>query len=117
MDHRGAALGDGADAELRLGRRADLARHQHVERRAEPVGHHPRHRHPTARQGEHQRVLEVAGQGVGELDAGVGSVAEALLHAASGSGTGSRSRSKATSQSAGCSLWGTFTMRSCSASL
>ena len=77
VDEGRASLGDGADAQLGLPGRAQLADHQHLERRVESAGDLPRDDDAAAGQRQHQRVLApVLLQQRGKLPACVLSVAE-----------------------------------------
>jgi hypothetical protein len=77
VDYDGPVLADGAHREFRLGRRAELADHDHVERRAERPGHLEGHRHTAAGQAEHDHTMapQVPEQ-AGEPPPGVGAVRE-----------------------------------------
>ena len=69
------AVGDGADRELRLPRRADLAHEGDVERGCERARDLGRHRHAAARQGEHEGVLQPHGrEPLGQQPAGLGPI-------------------------------------------
>jgi hypothetical protein len=62
-----AAVDDGAERELGLHGRADFAHEHEVERRIEGSGDLCCHRHTTARQGKHHRILVLeAEQSFGE---------------------------------------------------
>ena len=79
LAHDAHAAGcDGAHGIFLLPRKAQLAHHQHVERRAERLRHFPGHRHAAARQRQHQDVgLPAPGsQRLGERTAGVASILE-----------------------------------------
>ena len=81
------AVGDGADRELRLSRRADLAHEGDVERGAKRARDLGRHRHAAARQGEHEGVLQShGGEPLGQQPAGLGPVRESYSSAHGGAG-------------------------------
>ena len=68
---------DGAEPQLLMPRRADLAHQQHVERRTERLSHLEPHRYPAARQGQHNRPAAfIVGQRRGQLAAGVAAILE-----------------------------------------
>ena len=71
VEHAHVALGDRADAVLRVAGRADLSHHQHVERRPERLRDLVGDRHAAARQAEHDRVLDgERAQALGQLPSG-----------------------------------------------
>ena len=57
VDHPHPALTDGAESQFGLKRHPQLAHHQHIQRRGQCPGDLEGHRHPTARQAQHDNVL------------------------------------------------------------
>ncbi|GLX11389.1 hypothetical protein Misp03_83150 [Microbispora sp. NBRC 16548] len=53
-------LADGAESQLRLVWHPELAHHDHIQRRAERLGHLVRHRHPTPGQPQDDHILSSA---------------------------------------------------------
>jgi len=56
VEHTDVALGDRADAVLGILGRADLAHHQHIQRRPQRLRHLESDRHTAPRQPEHDRI-------------------------------------------------------------
>ena len=56
-DHPYAAFADGAESEFALVGNAQLADHDHIERRLERSGHMEGHRDPATRQSQHDRLF------------------------------------------------------------
>ena len=82
VDHLGAAFGDRAERQLGLVGQAELADHQHVERRVEHGRDLGGDRHAAAGEGDHQRAVEAErGDRLGQLPAGVPPIGEAGAHA------------------------------------
>jgi DNA-binding Lrp family transcriptional regulator len=79
VDHLDA-FGHGADRQLRVAGGADLARHHHVQRRAEPPRDGGGHDHAAARDAEDDRgVTDARDQGLGQALAGLDPVREPPL--------------------------------------
>ena len=79
VDERDAVLGDGADGQLRLVRRAELADEQHVQRRRERARHLRRDRHAAAGEAEDDDVgaVGVGGEPGGQRAPGLEAIGEA----------------------------------------
>ncbi len=91
VEHAHAPFGDGADAELGIAGRADLAHEQDVERGPERSRDLVAHRDAAARKGQHHRVLGgERPQRVGERRAGLAAVAEDPRGTAGGGRRGHR---------------------------
>lgn len=77
VEHHLAALVDGADRELRIARRAELAHQHHIQFAVQRVGDHAPHRHGAARYRQHHGPRgAVADQSGGQLPRGVVAIVE-----------------------------------------